>query len=210
MAKPKTHDLATEARILEAARQVFRQKGYVGARMEEIAEKAHINKSMLHYYFRSKERLFEVVFQADAGQMAPYIIGLLTADRPLLEKIPAFVEAYLTVILEHPYIPGFIINELARNEGELLQKVRAQAPGIDFLGTFFAQIDEEIHLGRIQPVDPRHLLLTMLSACVFPFLARPLIKMALHLDEAGFQAFVEERKTHVTQFILSGLTVPTA
>lgn len=209
MAKGEKHDIATEARILEAARQVFRQKGYVGARMEEIAVKAQINKSMLHYYFRSKERLFEVVFNADVGHMAPRVIELLVADRPLLEKIPAFVEAYLNLILEHPYIPGFIINELARNEGELLQKVKASAPGIDFLSGFFRQVEDEIREGRIRPVDPRHLLITMTSACVFPFLARPMIKMALHLDDDGFQAFVEERKTHITEFILSGLAVQT-
>jgi len=209
MAKTKNHDLATEARILEAARQVFRQKGYVGARMEEIAERAQINKSMLHYYFRSKERLFDVVFEDDAGRMAPRMAELLVADQPLLEKIPAFVDAYLGLLLEHPYIPGFIINELARNEGERLEKARAKAPVGPILDVFFQQVRTEISQGRIRPVDPRHLLVTMLSACVFPFLARPMIKMALHLDETGFQAFVEERKTHVTQFILSGLAVPT-
>lgn len=208
MAKRNTHDLATEARILEAARQVFRQKGYVGARMEEIAERAQINKSMLHYYFRSKERLFDVVFEADAGHMAPRIAELLVADRPLLEKIPAFVDAYLSLILEHPYIPGFIINELARNEGELLEKARAKAPAGPILDVFFRQVRDEISQGRIRPVDPRHLLITMMSACVFPFLARPILKMAMNLDEAGFQAFMEERKTHVSQFLLSGLAVP--
>lgn len=208
MAKTRKHDLATEARILEAARQVFRQKGYVGARMEEIAEKAQINKSMLHYYFRSKERLFEVVFDADAGHMAPRIVELLTADRPLLEKIPAFVDAYLSLIIEHPYIPGFIINELARNEGELLEKARTKAPGGPILDVFFRQVRTEIEQGRIQPVDPRQLLVTMMSACVFPFLARPVLKMAMNLDEAGFQALMEARKNHISHFLLSGLAVP--
>lgn len=207
MVKTKRHDVATEARILDAARQIFRQKGYAGARMEEIAEKAQINKSMLHYYYRSKERLFEVVFTSDVGEMAPHIIQLLVSDLPLLDKIRAFVGAYLDMITAHPYIPGFVINELNRNQGDLLQTIRSRAGGLDQLTVFFRQVETEIWQGRIRPVDPRHLLITMISACVFPFIARPIIQMALQLDEAGFQAFIEERKQHLTNFIISGLVI---
>lgn len=207
MVKTKRHDVATESRILDAARQIFRQKGYAGARMEEIAEKAQINKSMLHYYYRSKERLFEVVFTSDVGEMAPHIIQLLVSDLPLLDKIRAFVGAYLDMITAHPYIPGFVINELNRNQGDLLQTIRSRAGGLDQLTVFFRQVETEIWQGRIRPVDPRHLLITMISACVFPFIARPIIQMALQLDEAGFQAFIEERKQHLTNFIISGLVI---
>ncbi|MCY7351922.1 MAG: hypothetical protein LH606_14850 [Cytophagaceae bacterium] len=160
---------------------------------------------MLHYYYRSKERLFEVVFTNDVGHMAPHIIQLLVSEQPLLEKIRAFVSAYLDIIIEHPYIPGFIINELNRNEGDLLKTIKSKAQGFDQMSTFFRQVEHEIAQGRIRPVDPRHLLITMVSACVFPFIARPVIQMALQLDEAGFQTFIEERKQHVTDFLISGL-----
>ena len=84
----------TEERILESARQIFQAKGLQGARMQEIADKAGINKAMLHYYYRSKELLFEAVFEEAANRIFPKIVELLNTDYPLFEKIEYFVDYF--------------------------------------------------------------------------------------------------------------------
>src|SRR5215204_3681785 len=96
MAKKRSDD--TEAKILEAARAVFIRRGTAGARMQEIAEEAGVNQALLHYYFRSKERLSEAVFRDTAGRMFPVLIQTLGSDASIEEKIERIVEAYLETL----------------------------------------------------------------------------------------------------------------
>jgi len=110
----------TEERILESAEDVFTNKGLSGARMQEIADKAKINKSLLHYYYRSKEKLFRAVFKKAFVKLAPKSILILTSDIPLFEKIEKFSSAYIDIIIKNPSIPLFVLRELNRNpEGTL-------------------------------------------------------------------------------------------
>ena len=102
----------TEARILHAARAVFIRRGTAGARMQEIAEEAGVNQALLHYYFRSKERLSEAVFRETAGRMFPILIGTLGSDASIDEKIERIVDAYLDNLSRSPFLPGYVISEL--------------------------------------------------------------------------------------------------
>jgi AcrR family transcriptional regulator len=197
------HDVATEARILKAARDVFRAQGYAGARMEEIAARAQINKSMLHYYYRSKEKLFEVIFQSDIAEIAPLLQSVMFSDLPLFEKIRTFTREYIEVMQRLPYVPGFIIHELSRNPTELVRSMQTRV-GPD-LGPFYRQVNEAVARGEIRPIDPGQLLVSIMATCVFPFVGKPVVQMALQLDEAGFDAFLEARKTHVAELILLSL-----
>ena len=111
----KEKDSGTEQRILEAARNIFIHKGYYGARMQEIADEAGINKALLHYYFRSKDRLFETIFQQSFSKFVPVIGGILAGSDPWQKKIGAFVENYLQLLYSNPYLPQFILNEINRD-----------------------------------------------------------------------------------------------
>src|SRR5918992_2710556 len=102
-------DLDTEQRILEAARVVFIRRGTAGARMQEIAAEAGVNQALLHYYFRSKERLAEAVFQQVAGRVLPTVLGLLGSKLPIEEKVEQVVEAYLDAFSRSPFLPGYIL-----------------------------------------------------------------------------------------------------
>src|SRR3712207_2537327 len=106
----KQKDQNTEQRILQAAKTVFMHRGMAGARMQDIADEAGINKAMLHYYFRSKEKLFEVIFREAIGKFLPKINATIALDCSLFEKIHIFCREYITVLMENPYIPLFIIN----------------------------------------------------------------------------------------------------
>ena len=111
----------TESLILEAAKSIFQIKGMDGARMQEIADKAGINKAMLHYYYRSKQMLFEDVFKNAFSLLAPQLNAILNDNSSIEEKIKSFTSNYISFIIKHPYLPGFIIQELNRNQDFILK-----------------------------------------------------------------------------------------
>ena len=100
----KKKDQSTEERILASAKKIFVEKGMAGARMQDIADDAGINKAMLHYYFRSKEKLFEVIFKEAAARLFPTIASILNSDLPLFEKIRRFTNDYLEIVIENPFL----------------------------------------------------------------------------------------------------------
>lgn len=194
---------ATEDKIFEAARDVFHEQGYGGARMQEIADRAGINKALLHYYYRSKDKLFEAVFHVSAMRVVPQIVGVLTAEMPLREKIERFVHTYIDQIRANPHVPGFIIQELRRNPNRLRQFVGALAR--DKFAGLAQDIEEAVARGEIRPIEPPHLLANMLGLCVFPFIAQPMLQTVVGFDDAAYDAFLEARKQEVTAFILNAL-----
>src|SRR4249920_2351657 len=104
----KQIDVSTEEKILSAAKKVFISRGMAGARMQDIADEAGINKAMLHYYFKNKEKLFEVIFMEAAAQLFPRINEIFFSDYSLFEKIERFCEEYMAVVMENPYLPLFV------------------------------------------------------------------------------------------------------
>lgn len=193
----------TEQKILEAARKVFILKGMGGARMQEIADEAGINKALLHYYYRSKEKLFEAVFMEAFFTMIPDVVDLLKAEIPLFEKIELFAEKYIDVFLENPFIPGFVLNELSQNPQrivDLISKMDVQPQA------FIDQVKDEIQKGTIIPVEPQHLIVNLLALCIFPFIAAPILKNILfNQDSEKFKDFIEQRKKEVPEFIINSI-----
>src|SRR5262245_52272181 len=103
----------TERRILDAAHEVFVRAGTAGARTLEIAKAAGVNPALLHYYFRTKERLAEAVFRRAAGQLLPAVIRILASDAPLEDKVEQVVEVELQFLSKAPYLPAYILSEIA-------------------------------------------------------------------------------------------------
>src|SRR4051795_1256053 len=108
-------DLSTEEKILNAAKKVFLTKGLEGARMQDIADEAGINKALLHYYFRSKDKLFETIFLQVANEFLPKVFAILQSEDSLFKKIELFCAAYIDQEIETPYVPIFIIREMNRD-----------------------------------------------------------------------------------------------
>jgi len=196
-------DLNTEQKILEAARIIFIEKGFEGARMQEIADEASINKALLHYYYRSKDKLFESVFREAFFKLTPQIAELIKSETPLFEKIEKFSQQYIQVIRENPYIPGFVLHELSRNPDRMVSLISEM--GID-PGIFVAQVNQEIEKGTIHPVSPLHLIINMLALCIFPFVAAPIVKnVFFQNNQLMFDQFLEQRKSEVPNFIINSI-----
>jgi len=194
----------TEKIILEAARLVFIRKGFDGARMQEIADEARINKALLHYYFRSKDKLFMAIFvdiiQAFVSSSVKFIQD---PGHSVFDKIRLFVEKYISLIQENPYLPGFILNELNQRPDRLVGIFKSSGLELDY---FYSQIEKEVKEGKIEPVEPEHLLVNMISMCIFPFVGKPLINtIILSGSEKDFNLFIEERKKTISEFIINSI-----
>ena len=200
-----TTKTTSEADILVAAKRIFLQKGMEGARMQEIADEAGINKALLHYYFRSKQLLFEAVFKNAFSLLAPQLNKVLNDDSSLFDKIKNFSANYISFVLKHPYLPNFIIQELNRNP-EFVHKLTSEKQFPKF-EKFKNQIQENVEAGLIKPINTEQLFINLLSLTVFPFTAAPLLKGLLDVDDAHYQQLVENRKTEVADFIINSIKI---
>lgn len=193
----------TELEILKAAKEVFQEKGMAGSRMQEIADKARINKSMLHYYFRSKQLLFEAVFINAFRLLAPQLNKVLNDDSELFEKIRNFTNNYIAFVIVHPYLPNFVIQELNKNP-DFIERLRSEK---DFpsIKKFRIQVEEAITLGVIKPIKAEQLFINIISLNVFPFIAAPLLRGLINTGEKEYSKMMERRKTEVADFIINSI-----
>lgn len=193
-------DATTEEKILAAARKVFVKKGMDGARMQDIADEAGINKALLHYYFRNKEKLFEKIFIEVAGAFIPKVENILNSDKPVFDKINSFCNEYISQMMETPFVPIFVLNEVNKQPAAFLKKVLGgRKISVD---VFLRQIESEIKAGIIKPFQPVDLLLNIVSLCLFPFAARPMLQIITGIDPSGFTALMEKRKKEVPKLII--------
>jgi AcrR family transcriptional regulator len=193
----------TENQILEAAKKVFLEKGMAGARMQEIADAAGINKSLLHYYYRSKDKLFLAVFRFAVLQFLPGIQEMITSDIHFEEKISRFVHRYIDILLENPFVPMFIIQEIQRDPDRLFNAfVDAGIKPDEILRQFKKAVDDD----EIRDIDPRDLVVNLLSLCIFPVAAKPVMQRLLTDNNSdAYREFIEKRKETVPEFILNAI-----
>ena len=203
MNKIKTEN--TETEILIAAKEIFQQKGMAGARMQEIADKAKINKALLQYYYRSKQLLFESVFKSAFSLLSPQLNKVLNDDSDLFEKIRKFTENYVSFVIKHPYLPNFVIQELNKNP-EFIQKLRSEKnfPSIE---KFKLQVSDAINQGIIKPIEAEQLFINIISLNIFPFIGEPLLMALVNMDKESYNKILENRKTEVAEFIINSIKI---
>jgi AcrR family transcriptional regulator len=190
----------TEQKILDAARNIFMRKGMHGAKMQEIADEAGINKALLHYYFRSKDKLFDRIFQEVFGQLFPKLQILADATKSIENRVQIFVAEYMTVMQQNPFLPLFILHEIQRDPDSLHDRFKNSGLQPEIIQNAIAS-SLKMTLNEV-----RMFLVNMLSLCIFPFAAKPLLSRVLYggNDEA-YEAFLEDRKTAVPEFIMNSL-----
>ena len=199
----KTKDISAEEKILEAARQVFENKGMSGARMQEIADEAKINKSLLHYYYRSKQKLFEAVFKTAFHKLAPQINIILNSDQSVCEKIRNFSMNYTSFMIKHPYLPNFILQELNRNPAFVKELISTKT--FPSMKNFQKQIREAVANKKIRKIEAEQLFINILSLNIFPFVAAPLLKGFINANDKEYKTVLENRKVEVAEFIIQSI-----
>jgi len=192
----------TEERILEAAKRVFHCKGYDGARMQEIADEAGVNKSLVHYYYRNKDNIFQAVFEDAFTQLITKLNEIFFSELPFTSKIESFISYYVTFLSKNSYLPLFILNGLHEKPDQiksLLEKNHLSPERL--LAQVRKQMREELNL----EIDPFHIYINILALSIFPVIAKPLIQTIFGLSNGELTQFYEERKTVVPEFIINAL-----
>lgn len=194
---------STETIILEAAKIVFIEKGFDGARMQYIADKAGINKALVHYYFRSKAKLFDAIFEEAFTKFLPNISLVMMSDEPFEKKIRSFVSHYIDTLTNNPHLPAFVMHELHRKPERIIGIFLNSGIDIEKVGQM---LKSEIDSGKFTPISFQHLIVNMIGMCVFPYIGRPIIEGFIFNGNAkAFDLFLEERKTAVADFIINSI-----
>jgi len=201
----KKINITTEEKIKEAAKKIFVRKGYAGARMQDIANEAKINKALLHYYFRSKDQLFELIFMENIQKMMPKVNSIIESDDKLFDKIEKFVAEYLAMLSENPFLPLFVVNELSSHPERFFEKLAPLAQAGLKANKLIQQMQDEVAKGKIIPISPVNLLINIISLCVFPYLGKPMIQFVFGIDELQYRMILEQRKNEVAAFIINSI-----
>ncbi|HVN57607.1 MAG TPA: TetR/AcrR family transcriptional regulator [Bacteroidales bacterium] len=197
-------DKQTEEKIFDAAAEVFVEKGSDGARMQDIADRAGINKALLHYYYRTKDHLFDAVFQKVAGIVFKKFAPVFDENLNLEDKIRFFYKKHIEFMSENPKLPAFVLNEINRNPGRIKKLIR----NVDFL-QFWTMLEKQHHdeLTRydITLETVPQLMTTIASLSVFPFAARGVIETILATVDISFEDYIEQRKEFAAEFVIGAL-----
>lgn len=203
-ANPQSEPQSTEERILEAAVQEFMAKGYAGARTTAIAEAAGVTHAMLHYYFRTKDKLFDRIIESKIGTLRDIMLSSLGDPTiPLFDKIKNAIESHQDFIAANPDLPRFIINEVLNRPDRMpmvIERLKHHTPIV--VESLQRQIDEYADRGLCRRVDAGMLMLDIVSLNIFPFSARPMVNALLGGMMENPQAFVEARKKENVETIM--------
>lgn len=202
----ENRDNQTEKAILEAATKVFTHRGYAGARMDEIAKEAGINRALLHYYFRSKEKLFDLVFAKRVREFFLGLVGIISGPGTLEVKIRAIVEHDIDMLGSQPDLPVFVMQELGQNPGRLVRMAEESgANPATMMKAFKQTVKEAVDKKQIRAVDAGQLLINTMSLCVYPFIAKPMIKAIQELDDRQFDKMMQRRKQETFDFVMNSI-----
>ncbi len=202
-------EISVEEKIIDAAREVFFEKGYNGATMRDIASKAEVNLALLHYYYRTKEKIFEIVISQAFATLFKRLDKVLTSDADIFRKIELMIESYISVGIKYPQLPGFIIHELEINKKlvqPLILKFKEEYNANNSLSVFYADIQNAIDCKIIKPVDIDSLFIDILSLTLFPFAARNFLS-GIVLDNKKYSHFVRERSQYISSFIINNIRI---
>lgn len=194
-----------ENKIIEAAQELFMEKGFEKTNMSEIARKAGINRPALHYYFRTKDKMFEAVFSTLVGSFLPHLEDIFAKDIPFMDKVQKVLDGYIVIFTQNPSLPQFILGEVNRDLEHLLETIR----NLHF-DTYLQSIEKilisEMEKGNLKTVPIPMVMLTFYSQLIFPFLAKPLIMAIFYGNEEEFATFIHAWKKHVMEQVKSLLT----
>lgn len=201
---------STEQLILEAAEEEFLRKGFDGARTTAIAERAGVTHAMLHYYFRTKEQLFERIVAKITTLVAQTIFAAMgDPQRPIVERIQSGIASHFDLVAAHPLLPRFFLNEVVMRPEHyhlLDDSLKERIPTL-FL-RLQAEADRAAEAGEMEAVDMRQLFISIVSLNVFPFLALPFAGLLLGEMAGDREKFLAARKAEAIETILRRIQKP--
>lgn len=200
MSKKKVEEsiLSTEEKIKAAAQRVFMKKGYAATRTRDIAEEADINLALLNYYFRSKEKLFDLIMLEKLSKFFGGIAPVLNDPATSLEqKFKLLSNNYIDLLIANPDLPLFILSEIRTNPDRFVSNL----PVTKIADSYFIK---QLH-DRQPDVHPLHFLMNILGLSVFPFIMRPIFRASSVMSDKVFRTRMEERKAAIPKWMIAML-----
>lgn len=190
----------TRDKLIETAKELFLTKGVDRVGVREIAAKAEINLSLMNYYFRSKEKLFETIFEMLIIEKAVVLRQILDSDLPIEIKVREYVSKYIDILVSDPLLVSFVLSIVHRNYEKISKmKVMTNLYNTDI---FVNQLKEESEAGRIKPIDPEQFFISMISLILFPLAIKPLIIDRNKFDDKEMEKFLLDRKEIVYKMLM--------
>ncbi len=197
----------SEKLILKVAQKHFVSKGYVATRTQDIADDAGINKALLHYYYRNKEKLYKAVISKAFGEVMPIFASAFASNGTFWDKIKKIINTYIDTLRSHPELPIFIMTELSQNNVSLIEELKKHSAIQPSIQQFLKDIETEVATGNIREISSPQLVLNIIGMSVFPFMAKPIFTKLFEIPSEAFGALMEERKQTIYNFIRNAIEV---
>lgn len=186
----------TEEHIKTVARQIFFAEGRLNATTQEIADAAGVNRTLLNYYFRSRDALFDQVFDEAMQHLRYRVESTISNPVPFREKMETLVEILLDEITQYPYREIFIITQVNQKENKLKPPTNKNN-----WPSFLAEIKKEMDAGTIPTMEPINYILNIYSMCIFPILMKPIYSHMLRITVDEYQEILKDRKANIMTYV---------
>lgn len=195
-----------ERKIIEAARDVFMLKGLEAASMSDIAKAAGVSRTSLHYYFRTKEKLFREIFRRLVDGFMPQLGKIVRGKASVREKVEKFVDSYIDLLASVPNLPHFIIDEIYRDPAGMVAQFLSVEGEHGNIAYALDLLEKHAKKYKVADFDAQHFCLSLYSQCVFPFVISPVLKSAIFdADPALYADFLKRLKKNITRTAVSRL-----
>ncbi len=182
----------TEILIKETAKRIFFQKGLLNATTQQIADEAGVNRALIHYYFRSRDQLFRTVLEEAVNETRNKVDSIFNSEESFKVKISKYLDVFIDRNAEFPYIQNFIITEIMQDPEKMKEHFSRKRNHM--LKHIVPLLKKEIETGSMEPIDPEHFIVNMMSMCSYPLVAKPFIQNMFSYDDKMYRKFLKERK----------------
>lgn len=194
-------EVQTEELIKEKAKSLFFRKGFLNATTQEIADEAGVNRALIHYYFRSREQMLEILLDETLREKKDRVRRIFSSDRPFREKIADYIDMIVDYGLKYPYLDNFIISEMARRPEKVkLFCAKDSYKSSDLIRT---ELEKEVKEGRVAAISAEHFMINLISLCNYPLLAKSVIQAIHGLSDTAYRKFLVERKRIIYRTIFN-------
>lgn len=182
-------DEVTEELIKNTAKRLFFAEGKFNATTQEIADAAGVNRTLINYYFRSRDKLFDLVFRDAQDYEQKRTESIIFSELPFKAKIEEFIDESFIVAKEYPYMELYMVTQF--NQGCYFK----DEEGMDrMLKKFYEEFEVAMEEGLILKMEPIQFILNMISLISFPVAMRPLFQKSMRLTDEDYERILSERK----------------
>lgn len=191
-------------KIIDAARGLFIQRGFKGTTVRDIASVSDTNVAMVNYYFQSKYKLFEEIFNDALEVLSSKIFEIIDSEKPIRQMVEEWITVYYDMLFEYPEFPLFVLNELSQNPEVLQKKIEEKNPYQVFM-RMTERFDKEAAEGRVRPIFSPNFILVALSLSMYPFVFSPVAKAFLNMTQEEYTEVLKEHKNYVIDFMIHAI-----